>query len=114
MHRSATDQTVVPRRRTVRYHSSDCGGVSSGDSGPLPSSRISVSSNSVMVITPGTGASTVSPMIVSVACVVEGFVGLTFFRASFFAPTRLTLASPNAFLALLWLQSALAIFLAQT
>ena len=49
------------------------------------------------VITPGTGASTVSPMIVSVACVVEGFVGLTFFRASFFAPTRLSFSFAKRF-----------------
>jgi hypothetical protein len=65
-----------------------------------------------MVITPGTGASTVSPMIVSVACVVEGFVGLTIFRASFFAPMRFSFA--KRFLALPWLQSASTIFLAQT
>jgi hypothetical protein len=41
-----------------------------------------------MVIMPGTGASTALPMIVS----TEGFVGLIFFRAGFFAPARLGLS----------------------
>ena len=36
-------------------------------------------------------------MIVSVACVVEGFVGLTFFRVSFFAPTRLSFSFAKRF-----------------
>ena len=79
------------------YRSSDSGGVSSGRSGPSPSSRTSVSSNSVMVISPGTGSSITSAMMVSTAGGIAGFVGLTFFRATFFAPARLGLSFAKRF-----------------
>jgi hypothetical protein len=75
------------------YRSSDSGGVSSGS---LPSSRISVSSNSVMVITPGTGASITSMVVVSTTGVIGGF-GLAFLRAGFFAPGRLASAATPFF-----------------
>jgi hypothetical protein len=46
-----------------------------------------------MVITPGAGSSTALPMIVS----TEGFVGLIFFRAGFFAPARLGFSCAKRF-----------------
>jgi hypothetical protein len=59
-----------------------------------PSSRMSVSSNSVIVITPGTDSSNTSTVVVSTTGAIGGFVRLNFFRASFFAPGPLALATP--------------------
>jgi hypothetical protein len=42
-----------------------------------------VPSNSVIVITPGTGSSITSVIIVSTTGAVGGFVGLTFLRATY-------------------------------
>ena len=65
----------------------------SGGSSPAPASRMSVSSNSVMVITPGAGFSTTSMILVSATGVIGGFCGLAFFRATFSALGRLVLAT---------------------
>jgi hypothetical protein len=65
----------------------------SGGSWPAPASRTSVSSNSVTVITPGTGSSTTSTIVVSTTWVIGGFIGLAFLRATFFRPPRLALAT---------------------
>ena len=82
------------------YCSSGSGGAepfSSASSGPLLS-RTSVSSNSVMVITPGTGSSITSTTTVSTVRVLGGFTGLAVFRATLFARARLGLTSANRFL----------------
>src|SRR5215469_12449783 len=65
----------------------------SGGSSPAPASRMSVSSNSVMVITPGAGSSTTSTIVVSPTGVIGGFRGLAFFRATFSALGRLVFAT---------------------
>jgi len=54
---------------------------------------MSVSSNSVMVITSGAGFSTTSTIVVSATGGIGGFGGFAFFRATFSAFGRLVLAT---------------------
>ena len=77
------------------YRSSDSGGVSSGCS--EPSSRTSVSSNSVMVTTPGAASSITSTVTVLTVEMLGGFTTLALFRATCFAPVRLGLALARPF-----------------
>jgi len=67
--------------------------LSSGGSSPGPGSRMSVSWNSVMVITPGAGSWTTSTIVVSATGVLGRFTGLAFLRVTFFGLGLLALAT---------------------
>ena len=67
-----TDLLIHSLKYAAAYRSSDSGGVSSGCSGPSPSSRSFVSSNSVIVISPGAAFSIASTVTVSTVEMLGG------------------------------------------
>ncbi len=72
--------------------------VSSGGSSFGPGSRTSVSSNSVMVTTPGAGSSIASTVTVSTVGILGRFIFLALFGAAFFAAARLDVGLAKRFL----------------